>query len=47
MKEDYSSHLKEFYEETKTLDKLRGERFEDIYPEYKDLKNYIKKGSFE
>jgi len=47
MKEDYSSYLKEFYEETKTLDKLRGERFEDIYPEYKDLKNYIKKGSFE
>jgi len=42
MKEDYSSHLKEFYEETKTLDKLRGECFEDVFTEYKNLKNHIK-----
>jgi hypothetical protein len=41
MKEDYTSHLKEFYTGTETLDKLRNESFEDIYPEYKDLKNYI------
>ena len=42
MKEDYSSRLKEFYRETKTLDKLRGESFKDVYPEYKDLEEYIK-----
>jgi hypothetical protein len=41
MKEDYTSYLKEFYTGTETLDKLRNESFEDIYPEYKDLKNYI------
>ena len=43
MKEDYDiSYLKEFYRRTRNLDKLRGESFEDVYPEYKDLKNYIK-----
>ena len=42
MKEDYTFYLKEFYKRTQYIDKLRGESFEDIYPEYKDLKNYIK-----
>jgi hypothetical protein len=42
MKEDYTSYLKEFYERTRYLDKIRGERFEEVFTEYKDLKNYIK-----
>ena len=41
MKEDYTSHLKEFYLQTHMLDKLRKEKFEDVFTEYKDLKNYI------
>ena len=41
MKEDYTSHLKDFYFQTHILDKLRKEKFEDVFTEYKDLKNYI------
>ena len=41
MKEDYTSHLKDFYLQTHMLDKLRKEKFEDVFTEYKDLKNYI------
>tara|TARA_Y100000310_G_C20512212_1_gene729439 strand:+ start:14 stop:853 length:840 start_codon:yes stop_codon:yes gene_type:complete len=42
MKEDYTSYLKEFYRRTHHLDKIRGERFEDVFTEYEDLKKYIK-----
>lgn len=38
--EDSSNQLLTFFKHTDTLDQSRGEKFEQVFPEYKDLRNY-------
>lgn len=37
--EDFSNHLQDFFDHTNQLDRLRGEKFEEIFPEYRELVN--------
>jgi len=39
--QDNTHYLKEFFEYTDKLDASRNEKFEDIFPEYKDLRSYV------
>lgn len=39
---DDTSLLSEFFKVTDDIDRVRGERFEDVFPEYSDLRSYVK-----
>lgn len=41
---DNSHLLGQFFKHNDSLDAVRGERFEDVFPEYKDLRSYVSKG---
>jgi tRNA(Ser,Leu) C12 N-acetylase TAN1 len=39
---DDTSLLAEFFKVTDDVDRVRDERFEDVFPEYQDLRSYVK-----
>jgi len=39
---DNSKHLAEFFKTNDQMDESRDEKFEDVFPEYKDLRSYVK-----
>ena len=41
IKQDQSHLLKEFFRANDTSDNYRKESFETVFPEYKDLRNYV------
>ena len=40
--EDNSQHLKTFFKDNDDMDRVREETFEEVFPEYKDLRSYVK-----
>jgi len=43
MNQQDSSHLlAEFFKDNDAMDSIRKEKFEEVFPEYKDLRNYVK-----
>jgi len=40
--QDNSHHLKTFFKDNDDMDRVREERFEEVFPEYKDLRSYVR-----
>lgn len=40
--QDNSGNLTEFFRVNDSIDSVRSEKFEEVFPEYKDLRNYVK-----
>lgn len=40
--DDYSSQLATFFKDNDDMDRIRDETFEDVFPEYRDLRSYVK-----